>query len=85
MFSPFTWPDLDIDMLLAVEFAGDWWLGKLEEIIDETAEVIVKFYHPVGSQSESSFHFPQKQDELTLNADRIFCVTHFWSSNLNSI
>ena len=62
MFSPFIWPNLDIDMLLAVEFAGDWWLGKLEEIIDETAEVIVKFYHPVGSHSPSGFHFPQKRD-----------------------
>ena len=53
-------------MLLALEFGGDWWLGKLQDIFDEAEEVIVKFYHPVGSQSPASgFYFPNERDELT--------------------
>ena len=66
LFSPFTCPDLKIDMLLALEFGGDWWLGKLQDIFDEAEEVIVKFYHPVGSQSSASgFYFPNERDEIT--------------------
>ena len=66
LFSPFTCPDLEIDMLLALEFGGDWWLGKLQDIFDEAEEVIVKFYHPVGSQSSASgFYFPNERDEIT--------------------
>ena len=75
LFSPFICPDLEIDMLLALEFGGDWWLGKLQDIFDEAEEVIVKFYHhPVGSQSsESGFYFPNERDGLTLSVDRIIC------------
>ena len=41
------------------------------DIFDEAEEVIVKFYHPVGSQSSASGfyfrNFPNERDELTLS------------------
>lgn len=74
MFRPIACPDLEIYNCLAIEYDGDLWLGKLEDIFDETEEVIVKFYHPTGSQSTAGFHFPKERDELTLNVDRIICV-----------
>ena len=47
------------------------------DIFDEAEEVIVKFYHPVGSQSSASGfyfrNFPNERDELTLSVDRIIC------------
>ncbi|KAK4030784.1 hypothetical protein OUZ56_024123 [Daphnia magna] len=57
-----------------VEFDGDWWLGTLEEIFDDSEELIIKFHHPVGSESSAGFHLPKERDELTVHIDRIICV-----------
>ena len=42
-------------------------------LFDDSEELIIKFHHPVGSESSAGIHLLKERDELTVHIDRIMC------------
>ena len=73
LYTPITCADLEFNMCVAVEYENAWWLGLITDIMEDTEEATVKFYHQSESMNSIGFYFPAKCDKSTLNVNAIIC------------